>query len=186
MGMFGLKYIPQSIQDEQGAVSSARVQSYIAAFGFFLFGALAVLFALFGNQMGTTACVTLAGVAFGKSAADMMAAQKKSATALAASASASVQLNSIPTPQSPIPPTPSPHPSYPPQASKAQEKATEHTKRVLAIMRLSFVDKTPTVSEGEKKEQTWSLRPSRHILIRNQEGIALDQVDIHPQSEKIK
>jgi hypothetical protein len=71
------------------------------------------------------------------------------------------------------------------QTPKAQEKATEHTKRVLAIMRLSFVDKAPKATDDAKKEQSWMLRPSRHILIRNDEGVTLDQVDT-PKNEPTK
>lgn len=165
--MFGTRYIAQSITDESGSISSARINSYIAAAGFFLFGALAVMFAFMGNQMGVTACVTLAGVAFGKSAADMMAAQKKSGVVLAAQATASASVSIGPS----MPPTgPSPSP-VPPSAPVPTQKGDprEHDKRVLAIMRLSFVPRAaPIPVEKTSEQMMWTLRPSAsHVLIKD-------------------
>ena len=174
--MFGTRYIAQSITDESGSISSARINSYIAAAGFFLFGALAVMFAFMGNQMGVTACVTLAGVAFGKSAADMMVAQKKSGVVLAAQATASASVSIGPS----MPPTgPSPSPA-PPGAPVPTPKGDprEHDKRVLAIMRLSFAPRTePSPAKKASEQMQWTLRPSAgHVLIKDNKPHQVEQI----------
>jgi len=161
--MLGTHNITQVFQDESGHLSSARIGAYVAAFGFFLFGALAVMFAIMKNQMGVTACVTLAGVAFGKSAADMMAAQKKAGVVLAAQATASASVTMIPTPNGPIPmPTPTPTPG-PPPTPKGDPRA--HDKRVLSIMRMSFI---PQVAPAPCVENAdWTLRPHEQVFIKD-------------------
>lgn len=163
--------ISQAFQDEGGHISSARISAYVAAFGFFLFGALAVVFAIMKNQMGVTACVTLAGVAFGKSAADMMAAQKKSGVVLAAQATATASISMLPTPNGPIP-VPSPNPT-PAPAPSPKGDPREHDKRVLSIMRLSFVPRTVDVPHIDKPDLT--LRPHEQIFIKDGKPYTIPQ-----------